>query len=329
MPNVISPIAARRHLRVTLAGFVALCLALIAAPAARGQAAADKKEPPPPPVEKELETRDGVVLKCTYYEGTKGKKTVPVIIVHGWEENRKYYLPLAAELQKSGHAVIVPDLRGHGESTARRVAGGQRIVAIDRKRMSLMDLQAMVLADLERVKQFLLSENNDGKLNIELLCVVGSEFGATLAANWAAYDWSKRSLPTFKVGQDVKALVFISPIGVFKGLRWDTGLRHPVVRRLSVMMIYGKRKSETVREIARMRSTLKSGRPPLPKDKAELAEKQDLFDIGLDTEIQGVKLLAAKSLRVDAMINEFIRLRLVNKSGLDALQWTDRTSPLD
>ena len=34
--------------------------------------------------------------------------------------------------------------------------------------------------DLEAVKQFLIKQNNEEQLNIELLCVVGSEFEATL-----------------------------------------------------------------------------------------------------------------------------------------------------
>ena len=40
-----------------------------------------------------LETKDGVVIKCTYYGGARGeeidsKATVPVILLHGWQGNR-------------------------------------------------------------------------------------------------------------------------------------------------------------------------------------------------------------------------------------------------
>ena len=71
-----------------------------------------------------LRTGDGLELALTYYPGTKGKQTIPVVLLHGWKQSRNDYKDLAPALQKLGYAVIVPDLRGHGEST--RLKGARR-----------------------------------------------------------------------------------------------------------------------------------------------------------------------------------------------------------
>jgi len=62
-------------------------------------------------------TDDGLRLTLTYYPGTKGKETVPIVLLHMWKQSRVDYKDLALFLQSKGHAVIVPDLRGHGQST--------------------------------------------------------------------------------------------------------------------------------------------------------------------------------------------------------------------
>ena len=78
----------------------------------------DEENKLPPAEDITLTTKDGVVLHCSWYPGVNEKETVPIILLHGWEEDRHVYKDYALFLQqKHGHAVIVPDLRGHGEST--------------------------------------------------------------------------------------------------------------------------------------------------------------------------------------------------------------------
>ena len=99
----------------------------------------------PAPEEVTLETKDKVQLACTYYAPSKppqpaseakedpnaeataeedpidGKRVIPYIILHDWESSRKDTAALAEFLSAQGNAVIIPDLRGHGDSTT--VAG--------------------------------------------------------------------------------------------------------------------------------------------------------------------------------------------------------------
>ena len=109
---------------------MAVVLAIGPSPSAAQDAPAAKKpddaadEKVPEPEVPELTTKDELQLKATYFPGTKGQESIPVIIIHGLgpKSNRKEYddkdSGLASFLQKSlGCAVIVPDLRGHGEST--------------------------------------------------------------------------------------------------------------------------------------------------------------------------------------------------------------------
>ena len=60
----------------------------------------DASEEPPAPRNLELQTRDGVQLKAVYYEGAEGEATVPVIVIHDWQEKGSDYEPLAEYLQE-------------------------------------------------------------------------------------------------------------------------------------------------------------------------------------------------------------------------------------
>ena len=89
-----------------------------------------------------LHTRDGLQLALTYYPGAaadeieqgKGKKTIPIVLLHGLKQSRNDYKDLALGLQKLDYAVIVPDLRGHGGSTRR--IGDSRDDTLDAAKMA-------------------------------------------------------------------------------------------------------------------------------------------------------------------------------------------------
>lgn len=266
-----------------------------------------------------LRTKDGVSLTCSYFfpQGdVEGKKVVPIILLHGWDESRRRMVGLARYLQKLGHAVIVPDLRGHGGSTTVATATGDK--EIDRSRMSARDVQGMV-RDVETVKRYLLQKNNQGEVNIELLCVVGSELGAIVGLNWSAVDWSVPNLGTYKQGQDVKAIIMLSPLQSFKGLNTREGLKQPAVRSslVSTMILVGTE--------ARHYSDAKKIYNSLERFHKN-SEEESLALVDLDTSLEGSEILPSElGQSVADSIAKFIKSRLVDRSN--QLPWQDRTNP--
>src|SRR4051812_12911603 len=103
-------------------------------PAPAAPAPDTKKAKIPEPEEIDLTTKDGVVLRATYFAGTQGKESVPIIMLHGLGGKRNEFADLAKELQKTkGCAILCPDLRGHGDST--KVLGSNR--ALDHATMNI------------------------------------------------------------------------------------------------------------------------------------------------------------------------------------------------
>ena len=298
-----------RVVRCSLALYLATGLLLAAwtiQPRA-SRAADEAKEKVPPPEELTLTTADGVTIVATFYPSPSklGRKTVPVVLLHSWKGNRGDFEALALKLQRAGHAVIAPDLRGHGDSS--RAAG--RV-----GELRTADFLAMVDegGDLEAIKKFLITKNNAGELNVESLCLVGVEMGAVVAVNWAARDWSWPPLATGSQGQFVKALALVSPEWSFKGLRINDALAQPNVRRdLSVMIIAGKGNSKLLQEARRLHSAFEKFHPSPDTEAEELT--RTLWLKTPQTSLQGARLLNEKTMRVDEMILRFVELRLAKQ----------------
>ena len=293
-----------------------ICLLMVAALPAE---AADEKKPEiPKPENLTLETSDGLLLRCRYYYGgidkEKKKQTVPVILVHGWDGSADQYDGLALRLQQLGHAVLVPNMRGHGGSV--KFNDGRD--DLDRDRMRRNEL-ALMANDIEACKRYLMQQNNQGKLNIELLTVVAAgEMGAVTALNWVALDWSWPKFPGRKQGQDVKALVLLSPGQSFKGLTARKALMHDFIQNKSniepsTLFIVGANDRSSSTDTKRMYAALENNNK----------EKKTLFLINKETSLSGVKMLDRRlNLNTDITIAKFIQLRLVNRAS--EFPWTMR-----
>ena len=147
---------------------------------------------------------------------------------------------------------------------------------IDRTKFRKPALAAMVW-DIEACKSFLLKENNDGKLNIEQLGVVGTGFGACLALKWAVQDWNVRSLPTLKQGQDVKGLILVSPARSFKGITMNTELKQlTVLRNLSTLIIVGREDSRIMSDAQRIHKTFKRAWGDQSKECLNIPRRPDI-----------------------------------------------------
>jgi pimeloyl-ACP methyl ester carboxylesterase len=284
------------------------------APARAAEADEKEKVEIPEPEVISLTTKDNLNLKATFYGGTKGKESVPIVILHDYEGNRNQFDGLARSLQSLGHAVLVPDLRGHGESTQYRTFGGRGGGELDASRFRRGDF-ANIRLDLAAVRHFLVEKNNAEELNLNKLCVIGAGMGATMALNWALVDWSWPPLATGKQGQDIKGLVLLSPETNFKGITVEKALQHPALRsKVSVLLMVGGGNRSAAREADRIFQRLE------PYHKAERPEDKDLFQLELNTSLQGTRLITARGLRVPATIAQFIEFRLVRQD----YPWLDR-----
>ena len=134
---------------------------------------------------------------------------------------------------------------------------------LDAQSLRVAHFEAMVQFDMGAIRNFLVKKNNDGELNLNRLVLVGSEMGAAVAVEWAAYDWS---LPNYehaqlKQSQDVKALVLISPKPSFKGLKTGQTINHPALRqRISIMLLIGANDPRVASNVGRMHKRLAADR---------------------------------------------------------------------
>ena len=301
-------------------GLVVASLFWLAPAAAFAQTAAPPAAPAdvklPPPEEASVLTKDGVNIALTYYPGTKGKDTIPVILLHMFKGDRHEMEGLARFLQKQGCAVVAPDLRGHGNS---KLMSGK--VEVDASRMPVAQFANMVLFDMEAIKKFLIEKNNAGMLNVDKLCLVGAEMGAQVAFNWAAQDWSAIDLPTLKQSKDVKAVVMISPSMSFKSLSLTKALSFmPFREEISAFVIAGAEDTASAADAKRIKESLERGRPKPTK----IEEKTVFIEDTLKTKLIGSKLLGEQSLGVDEVIGQFIQLRLAERPDCP---WKERRAP--
>lgn len=274
----------------------------------------------PEPEDVDLETKDGVLLKATYYAGLHEKDTPPVMLIHAYQGSRADFQELALVLQGEpyGYAVLVPDLRGHGDST--RMKGSRRQITASRLRPT--DLERMVTNDLEACKSFLVDRHNNQELNIDRLAVVGAELGAAVAMNWAVVDWEWPVLATGKQGQDVKALVLISPEWSVKGLKIDRAVAHRRVRsEVAMAMIYGADESKIAKASERLYRSLIPHHPGQTDDTT--LEDREVFLVPVGTSLQGTQLIG-EGLNVESFIGTMIGWTCVEPP----YPWESRKGPL-
>ena len=166
-----------------------------------------------PPVERVLlETKDGVELQADWFGGVGGKETLPVILIHDWDSDRTALRPLAEYLQtKHGHAVICPDLRGHGESLYAKGYDKE----LDRSRFKKTEFASM-FEDIDQCRRFLQEKNDEEELNLDMLVVLACGKMNMHAASWCISDWQWGRVGGIKQGKNVKTLIMVSPVKRFK-----------------------------------------------------------------------------------------------------------------
>ena len=266
-----------------------------------------------------LKTKDGVKLAITYYPSANREQALPVVILHDQQDSRVAYDSIARKLQQpqgedgESFAVVTVDLRGHGGSTKQKLPDGTTR-ELDAAKLRKNDFEAMVKYDMKAVRTFLVGKNDKGEINLNELSIVGVGLGASVATIWTAHDWAYPPLAVGKQGQDVKALVLISPRWKNNGLLIQQAVQQPGVQReVALIMIYGRDNSRVRADIRRIYKQVEKYHP-----EPELAgdKSRDLAGLGVPTSLQGGKLLQEVGIRdkVVQRIADFLNLHVAQEN---------------
>jgi pimeloyl-ACP methyl ester carboxylesterase len=294
--------------------------------------------PPPEPVD--LVTKDGIQLKGTYFPSAarrgsaQAKQTTPVVLLHDHKSTRAIFNPLIGALQPAIEgdaegpyfAVIAVDLRAHGGST-KRLAPDGTVFDLDAARLAKEDLLAMAQFDMEAIRSFLVDKNDAGDLNLNKLSLVGSGMGANVAANWALKDWTVPPLAIGKQGQDVKAIVLISPQWTFNGLSMQDPMKFtPLKKNVAWLILGGSLDSKVKPDFVRIQKQLERHHPVNEKNAASPGPpvRDGLTVSLLPTNLQGDQLIKRSGAAIDEQVVTF----LMQNVARHELPWTNRRNKL-
>ncbi|MSR57283.1 MAG: alpha/beta fold hydrolase [Planctomycetaceae bacterium] len=298
----------------------------------------DKKsdEPAVAPERKSLQTKDRGAIHITYYRSNAGKNSPVVVLLHMSDGNRLLWEGtngFAELLQHEDFAVVTVDLRHHGESKAGgATAGGNANQGHDKKKAGKVaagpelkpaDYKAMVEYDMAAVKNFIYEEHQAGNLNMNKLGIVGPEMGASVAFEYAAVDWNKSphndGQPGFQTprGQDVRALVLISPQTSFQGLKISKivkELRDPR-RGIAFLVCFSKDDPDD------------KGQAQVIFDQLKVRAEDDkrMYKYDFDGKLRGTQLLGSRGGKFEQTMLAFFNEHL---KKLDS-PWRDRESKLE
>ncbi|MGZ0164753.1 MAG: alpha/beta hydrolase [Planctomycetales bacterium] len=269
-----------------------------------------------------LTTADRWDIHYTYWESPMGKEAPVIILLHGKGQARLVWkaLPLAKELVKKQFAVIAVDLRKHGESKAPESASSQA----KSDKLSKFDYVGMVEGDLEAIKKFIYAEHQAQRLNMRKLGVVATDMSTAIALNWAAFDWNKKPFddaPTAAArtpqGQDVQALVLVSPVDSLSGVGTIRATRFLRATGISTLLLSSKKASSEYRTATKMFSQL-GGTQQDPDEKR-------IFNVGSDFKLSGTNLLAREGRRfMEFAVPSFLTDHVMKHVA----PWKDRESRL-
>jgi hypothetical protein len=144
-----------------------------------------------------------------------------------------------------------------------------------------------------------------------------------VAVNWALQDWTAPPLAIGKQGQDVKALVLISPRWSYSGLSFQGPMRfRPLKENVAWLLMYGAEDVKLKVDVERIRKQLERFHPQ-SADPAAQARSQ-LQVIGFASKLQGGTLISRLGAQAEPKIIEF----LVNQVAKKQQPWTSRLTRL-
>ncbi len=282
--------------------------------------------------EETLIAKDGFRIAITYYPSPLKQDGAVVVLLHQVSGNQLDWGALPKQLQNENYAVITVDLRGHGQSKGateevetKPAKGKPKTTTktgkatMDAASLRARDYEAMVLGDMEAVKQFIHAEHQQKKLNMNKMAIVGAGMGAAVALRYAAIDWLKTPFQDGPVGnqtprgQDVRALALLTPDAEVVGLPLPDAVKTLRAPILQVAIMFGVGKKDK----------LDKGQTKKLYDTAVSIEKneQRMYLQEYNTAARGTQMLG-KNLNVEVNLVTFLKKHLQDLSST----WRDRES---
>jgi alpha-beta hydrolase superfamily lysophospholipase len=269
-----------------------------------------------------LETTDGIQLVAWYYPALSGTSptaaaAIPavVILLHDLEGTHQSVEPLALSLQQRGMSVIAPDLRGHGESTAR--SRGQGLAeTVAARSLKKPDFEAMARSsggrirgqaaergDVEAVYGWLREQADAGKLDLSRLFVVGSGLGAAVASQWVVADAAWPETTSGPQGGMVRGLVLVSPTWTTRGYTMSPAIGAPPLgRTLPIFVVAGRDDADATKlfgQLKRQRADewyeKRAGAAPAQATKLTKEKGPSIYLMQIDASVTGDALAAHRS----------------------------------
>lgn len=330
---------ARRHGVIRPRPVLPIFVAAVVIPLAVAPVTARAEDGPLPAAQEQLlETSDGVRFATWYYpSAAESGPAAVIILIHDVGGSHKTLGDLARSLQRAGYAVVAPDLRGHGSSPLRTAESGAtrgdqaeshhllrkadfEAIAASRGRVR-DDPASSDRGEIEAVRAWIKRQSDAGKLDIDRLCVVGSGLGATLAAMWTAADWNWPPTTGGPQGQQVRALVLVSPAMAKRGLSMTGPLASESIRvAVPVLVLAGQGDREASRlfdQFKRFRPKewflLRDGQSPETAKDLKAPGDATAFFIQCNTTLSSDKLAADTTINAAEKIRTFLSLALARK----------------
>lgn len=272
--------------------------------------------------QKTLTTADRWPISITYYKHEGKRETPVVILLHSRQgDSRVWTNGFADELWKEGFAVIAVDLRKHGESKMETVSGASSDVGD----LTPDDYKRMVALDLETVKKFIFEEHQKKNLNMRKTGIVAPEMSAPVALNFASLDWNKvpyddAPTPAMRTprGQDIRALVLISPESSVRGLNSAMAIRNLRNPAMNIGFLF----CMGTKDQRDRGNTKKLYQQVLGRSK-QSAERVYLQTYPYN--LRGMGLIGKKNLKIESHIITFLKKFLLELED----EWVDRKSRLE
>ena len=270
--------------------------------------------------------RDSWPIHVTYYPSRLKENAAVVVLLHMKGGSRLVWTRkggLAEALQSQGFAVIAADLRKHGQS---KLAGGAAAAKKKGRKkggdsnLTRRDYALMVISDMEAIKKFVSAEHTKKRLNMRKLAVVGAGMSSPVAVVFSANDWLKKphnDAPTLAAktprGQDVRALVLLSPQGSLPGMTINRPMKY-LKGKAAFLVCVGDRKSRVpVADANRVYNFLK----PISEDPETRINWINTFPV----QLQGTGLLG-KRIGVEDVVLAFLKKYVGDLKD----PWKDRRS---